>query len=150
MDTSKEYVLMCEKAEELQNLWKPAAWDYCYCYANDFEGTPGVIVLSGYETDMGIYGHSLNFKKYECKAKHIWLPKQDQLQEMMVKDVEFNVYEIYSEIDDWLSEITGDSYAYIHYDKIPYSSKEQILLAFVMNETFNKQWNDAEWITITH
>ena len=30
MDTSKEFILMCEKAEEIQKLWKPQVGDIFY------------------------------------------------------------------------------------------------------------------------
>ena len=67
------------------------------------------------------------------------LERQDQLQEML-GDYYHCVAQIY-----WWKETTriGDYYGY---DYDTFSSMEQLWLAFVMKEKYNKVWNGDEWI----
>jgi len=150
MDTSETYIKMCEKAEEIQDGWDIADWDYCYC-----EKGERVVVLSGYETDGGFYGHGVETDFWEegkpnkiiCNEDsdvHIWLPRQDQLQEM-VGDWEKQI-EI---LDDWLGNAYDPpSFKGNYWCINNLTSMEQLWLAFVMKEKYNKVWNGEEWITI--
>ena len=85
MDTTPEYIKMCEKAKEIQESHHWIDWDYLFCP----EDGGKVVVISGYDTDSGAYGHSVdsdgNFEQLlNCREeKHIWLPCQDQLQAMI-------------------------------------------------------------------
>jgi hypothetical protein len=147
MDTSEEYVKMCEKAVEIQSSWKPKEWDYIYCPEE------GVVVISGYETDMGQYGHGIaafndnDAISYPCYnyvgdeavvPKHIWLPRQDQLQAMFpelntpyLKMINiFNFYEFNSPEHEWMID----------------ASMEQLWLAFVMKDKFSKEWDGTDWV----
>ena len=104
MDTSETYIKMCEKAGEIQGEWKMSEWDYAYCRGcaaaikeSPWKDESAVIVLSGYETDGGYYGHEAE-PGVECSCpvsngafrhgdrvfrdEHFWLPRQDQLQGM--------------------------------------------------------------------
>ena len=72
----------------------------------------------------------------------IWLPTQSQLQEM-VEDEETKSYAItllykfhrfYNTKGDYPSGLV-------------FTSMEQLWLAFVMKEKYNKTWNGSEWIT---
>ena len=103
MDTSKEYVLMCEKAEEIQKIRKHGEADY--------------------------YGDTLD--GHRC-----WLPRQDQLQEMIIS---FGHGHQNSGI---LIGVSSFSYKY-RYDN---GSMEQLWLAFVMKEKYQKTWNGKEWV----
>lgn len=67
MDKSKEFILMCEKAEEIQNLWSPTVGDYHTCYKWKEVHT----VEFDYESDE---------PKIVGIRPYIWLPRQDQLQ----------------------------------------------------------------------
>jgi len=120
MDTSKYYILMCGKAKEIQELrreWK--------------------------EGDIFSRGH-IDFNKicyvscdaltswYIRRNDDIWLPRQDQLQEMINK----NNFEAYKEFELW----------YLNADIKQFTSLEQLWLAFVMKEKNNKLWNRKKWI----
>ena len=59
MDTTETYIRMCESSP-LQELWVPTAWDYIYCRYEK-----NIVVLSGYPTDSGFYGHGID-KGDEC------------------------------------------------------------------------------------
>jgi hypothetical protein len=67
------------------------------------------------------------------KDPGIWLPRQDQLQEMVGEKIENN----YSITKRFLRFIPGN----------PESSMEQLWLAFVMKEKFNKTWDGENWVS---
>ena len=146
MDTSKEYVKMCEGAEEVQEEWIIRDWDYCYCKD---EGK--VVVLSGYTTDAGYYGHESNEHNYgtskivssddcntEDKEGHIWIPRQDQLQEMLLRPPNTAFPDIPTLLRLFIVFVV------INYPM--YESMEQLWLAFVMREKFNKSWDGEKWL----
>ncbi len=65
----------------------------------------------------------------------IWLPRQDQLQEMARLCVGgSNIYGRLRQITEFQM-------------KTPHQTMEQLWLAFVMKEKFNKTWNGSEWIS---
>lgn len=71
----------------------------------------------------------------------VWLPRQDQLQKMVKYSVWFEtLYRFYDwlqskeKIHNWDSQCTK------------FNSFEQLWLAFVMKEKFNKTWNGVDWI----
>ena len=151
MDDSKQYIEMCEKAVEIQQLrgrLKWEAWDYVY--ASD-DGDPEVLVVSGYCTDSGFYGLEAGSEEWpedECVPKGaIWLPRQDQLQEMVgVKTVgEFENFASGNYMMGW-----DDGSAWLRLDgyRCDYDSYslEQFWLCVVMKEKYNKVWNGEDWV----
>ena len=72
-------------------------------------------------------------------AESIWLPRQDQLQEMVGSDMG-ELYHIF-----WKNMSVVSSY-----ERTPYTDKctsmEQLWLAFVMKEKYNKTWDGDKWI----
>ena len=151
MDISETYIKMCEKAEEIQKLaddcwdefsigcWYSSnhvrckghfedwhmAYKYCPVCAKELEITP-------------LYSVCLRFQGDD----NIWLPRQDQLQEMV-------------DIDDWITALSR--FAIFAFggkrviNGIPHSvfTMEQLWLAFVMKEKYNKVWNGNEWVKET-
>ena len=114
MDTSEQYIKMCEKAEEIQNC-EEASKQYRY---------PRNIYLG-----KGDYGYA-DFYQYK-HSENIWLPRQDQLQEM-VGSFEHCCMRIVQYWDD----DTGFEYC---------TSMEQLWLAFVMKEKYGKVWSGDKW-----
>lgn len=128
MDTSKEYINQCEKAEEIQKLWEHRTGDVC---SPKFSNS--IVWIVGFNTGFS-----------ELKEKNIiWLPRQDQLQ-AMTKDIHPKF-----EVLDWL--FTIEKWGHEHFEKIFNSphpqSMEQLWLAYVMFERYSKQWNGKDWIT---
>ena len=125
MDASKERILMCEKAEEIQKEWSPQNGDFFFT---------NKVYVWGY---------------YECK-KGIWLPRQDQLQEMMKENnieklhMKFNSF-LYQEYNK-LRLMKGQSTCSDITPFIIFTTMEQLWLAFVMKEKYNKIWNGKDWI----
>lgn len=151
MDITKQYIKMCEKAEEIQSSYfggreiisreNPimANWvdnfesgDFIFCRKNK-----RVVVLYFNEH------HGNPPEKYTNKKWAIWLPRQDQLQEMVFdKDTPYNTI-IQRFMYDWLKQTNYEGFTATFYVK----SMEQLWLAFVMKKRFNKIWNGEDWIT---
>ena len=138
MDISLEYVKMCEKAFEIQGLKR--------CRENaDF--------FAYKATKNGRIERVCNL---DCNGDHIfvfkhkiWLPRQDQLQEM----VRINSLEDFLKIirlnptGNWEIDKKEFDTRYIDTgDYIWTKSFEQLWLAFVMKEKFNKRWNGEDWV----
>jgi hypothetical protein len=126
MDTSHEYTKMCEKAEEIQkdkkNLW---LGDF-YFDINDLN-------------DVQILDISA------LTGGFVWLPRQDQLQEMSRHHKEgwFDTREsnnLCIFFEWWRSNMVkfGDDV-----------TMEQLWLSFVMETKFNKEWVNKEWKLIS-
>lgn len=148
MDTV--FIKMMEKAEEIQKGHKWQAWDYCHC-----EITKKVVVVSGYETDAGCYGHEIPSYPFEDRGiigtwvehggcdgegKHIWLPTQAQLQEMVRGD---NTVDL---MVDRFFEYFTLNWSCLSSFWWKESSFEQLWLAFVMKEKYQKIWDGNDWI----
>ena len=114
MDTSETYIKMCEKAVEIQEIWKSEVIkpDDRSFWIDDFN-----------------------------KQKSIWLPRQDQLQEMMRPTPERG-----EKISPY-----GLSWSFYRFiDQLPPlkrgNSFEQLWLAYVMKWEHHKVWNGKDWV----
>lgn len=66
-----------------------------------------------------------------------WLPRQDQLQDMLnIDKLGFNL----------ISQFVSFSKGHIRRNKGLVWTMEQLWLAFVMSEKFSKKWNGKEWV----
>lgn len=135
MDTEKEYIKMCEKAEEIQKkVWR--AKDGDYCVGNDYEkwDAPLVHALSDDEELLGFKKNIQRIKKYVTDNGLIWLPRQDQLQNM-----------VYSSLSSWQLVQTFWNWLWTKESASTKLSMEQLWLAFVMREKHGKIWTGEEW-----
>jgi len=84
---------------------------------------------------------------YNPECSIIWLPRQDQLQDMVdnmrtQEHLHFLGY-VYKKMHKYDVGLLDDNKSpYFHYFK----SMEQLWLAFVMKEKFNKTWKGEEWV----
>lgn len=126
MDTSKEYIKMCQKAEEIQDNWILTDGDYIFY--------PDNLVRIWLSSDDSTYP--------SMTADVIWLPRQDQLYELHTPydSKEYSAYGIGRLFGIWLFHNKN----YTH--KQIFNSIEQHLLAFVMHDVFRKIWNGNSWI----
>ena len=157
MDTSQKFIKMCEKATEIQKEWDPTVGDYVWRKYTIFgeeidrkiwpkkEQSEEIIILH-YKSSVNGYFHAVdsttgqvrifNSQKEIEKITCIFLPRQDQLQEMI----------------DW----SGFSYIVsmqcykidAFYRTLNYfpDSMEQLWLAFVMHKKHGKRWDGEKWI----
>ena len=121
MDTGEDYIKMCEKAVEIYTGKIP---DYSfYIKFGDFDDIK--IKLPNENIGNGI----------------TWLPRQDQLQGMVTGNKVFPKLRKFNKFVD-----SGESFTMSEYlkDKV---SMEQLWLAFVMKEKYQKTWNGKDWET---
>jgi hypothetical protein len=161
MDLSINYINMCQKAIEIQNLWEPRGGDF---YLHDYRGFTGtgvdfekqawgdkdetwnkVEILCYQPADAKQFWISTEGKKsIILSAKDLvkehskWLPRQDQLQEMMSNSSDSYVAAI---VDNLFAFTMGvsDSDNYIP------ETMEQLWLVYIMSERYDKIWNGADW-----
>ncbi len=142
MDYAKEYIKMCEKAVEIQKLWKVKEGDYAYIVEREYNNdlNEPVIITEISRAQEIIHFSALGLKNdygasWFYPERNIWLPKQDQLQEMVI-DKKMNGWGAASEIagkfHKWM-KIYCDIYTWDW-------SMEQLWLVFVMLKKFNKVW----------
>jgi len=154
MDTSKEYIAMAD-CPEIQEMWKPISGDiFMFVYGkNMYKGVvtkPEKNIIqkcSAYYQKLP-HKREKEFGKVTYKMETIWLPRQDQLQEMILDDEQYesssiklklSAYGLINKFGLW----TKDNLEYIN--GLLYSM-EQLWLAFVMKEKYNKIWNGSEWL----
>jgi len=116
---TENYIKMCEQAEEIQKLWKPVDWDR-FIFKNDKTVGLGC-------------GH---IKSY-MKVWYIWLPTQEQFQEMMTKQgyFRFTLIELFYHFANDIFK-TNSSQKF---------SMNELWLAFVMKEKYHKIWTGEKW-----
>lgn len=118
-----EYIKMCD-CPEIQDNWKPEE-DDLYIYVRFLP------------LDKSIYLYNTRKLSPEEIKEATWLPRQDQLQEMI--DGDFNI-------------TFGNFYRFASAEKedndevLKYESYEQLWLAFVMKEKHDKTWHKDEWV----
>jgi len=125
------YILMCERAKEIQKDWKPKRGDF----------TNGNLIVkdspNGYECIFELEEYAYPFHK----DNSIYLPRQDQLQDM-VNDIllrKIQRFYMFARSLEFDGNVTKYSFSF--------NSIEQLWLAFVMKERFGKVWNNNSWIS---
>lgn len=126
MDTSSEYIEMCRKATEIQELWKPKKGDWF------LPGENMNIRLCIRDGGLLDQLNSLWMKKDST-----WLLRQDQLQGMIKKSnkpviIQLHFFKtwVYGQHEDYIQIL---------------STWEQLWFAFVMHEKYNKKWDGKKW-----
>jgi len=134
MDTSEHYIKMCEKAEEIQEIWHSTLDDdgheFVYCREHN--------ALREYAD-----GGYLWCPQTRCESRYdVWLPRQDQLQEMVNPQHMHGIisFLMVRHFVDWFLNSTK-----LHHPGYLFTSMEQLWLAFVMKEKHNKTWNSEDW-----
>lgn len=125
MDASETYMQMCEKAEEIQNIRKGFS-----------SGALGEIWFK----NGGFQIH--NGRRY-VGIEAIWLPRQDQLQEILAG--KHCIHDMILYFLDFVSENAGCCNNEHGYDG-QFDTLEQLWLAFVMQEKYQKQWDSDKWV----
>ncbi len=132
---SKQYTNMCD-CPEIQNGWKPKRNDnYILGSARPGDKHFAVITLGCCWEKCEGCNVEVNMLRDEC----IWLPRQDQLQDMVEGHTAWNLSNLFVA---W----TNHTDAYKHIDIMNEFSMEQLWLAFVMWELHKKKWDGDKWI----
>ena len=120
------FIKMCEKAKEIQKLWKPRMGDWCA----DPDHDEGVLASIG----------SLTATKRWDK----WLPTQEQLIEILNTMNGFWQLTHREYQEDKIYILTHFAY----YQKSEYINKEikTVFLQMIMKEKYNKTWTGEKWV----
>lgn len=147
MDASKQYILMCRTAQEIQECWEPKHGDHYFGTPsghslNDERFYEVCIALDG--DSEGLHFHIEPWYIQQNKKEFIFLPRQDQLQEMVIKN---NTIPKYIELQYRFNKfiIDMDGYNQHSMPKMPVDSLEQLWLSFAMYELYNKIFDGKEW-----
>lgn len=127
MDKSSYYIKMCESAEVIQTKWKPDFGDF-FVSMSSGQTSACLSLVSELEKKVS----------YLKTIKAVWLPRQDQLQEMLIEKyaTPWDLAIAFSNV------LMADNASY--FDK--FDSMEKLWLAFIMLEKSKKTWKDGEWI----
>jgi len=130
MDTSKEYIKMCD-CPEIQDEWKIKIGDN---YWDDEEYQ--IVWHEGMESKEQIKGR---IEAYKSDLEPKWLPRQDQIQEMIYENLA-RADAIVHDLNKWREE----NYDY----QLQFITMEQFQLAFYIHEKHSKIWSSKEekWI----
>lgn len=142
MDESKQFINMCEKAVEIQKL-APLRLGEWYAYLRPIKGSHychnNIIVDVIREDECGEPSHF-----YVDDIERCWLPDQAQLQEMLGEQSFCEDENGYIGVLALLDKFAEDAHGVVGFSSI--YSMEQLWLAFVMEEKYNKSWNGKDWI----
>ena len=122
MDTSEKYVKMCERAVEIQKEWNPLPGDLVFSNRGGIHALEAATIAMAELTPFGQ-------NKARIKADMVWLPTQDQLQEM---------------VEETQTDCCQAIYHFFRTSKT--KTWEQLWLAFVMKEKYGKMWNGNDWV----
>lgn len=163
MDTSEVFTKMCAKATEIQalrprpddeNPYTPKQFDRDYVSHFYLPKEKRVEILK-WDNDEK---HPIIGGYNDDEEGAIWLPHQDQLQEMVYPHPNWNpdaIHECYQKPLSLLAWIYEFAYYRDNHTQKPEiikllnnydASMEQLWLAFVMKEKYNKVWNGEDWV----
>lgn len=139
MDTSKEYINMCKEAKEIQKDLFHNIPIYSFCYLIDAK-------------QIKILGSNFLGRNIKDYMNVIWLPRQDQLQDMLLANNKNKIHLLQSFYMN-LMEIKMNEHIETHqlqkwvFDQVDYlnTTIEQLWLIFTMKENYNKIWKDKKW-----
>ena len=132
MDTSKEYIKMCN-CEEIQKQRESLEGDF---YSPQSDGRICVVGILKYAEDI---------------INSIWLPRQDQLQEMIdwAYTLDFITHKMNIEKGKTHAVVyfTGEQELnfVIRHTNFIADSFEKVLLRIIMRKIHNKIWDDNKW-----
>lgn len=133
MDLSNGFILMCFKAKEIQELWKPEYEDY----------TISRLWVESTISDEEELGNSVSICE-GAYSNEIWIPRQDQLQDMI--NNKNNLSFIFEWIGDNLKAAVLIKDKKLNLIDIESDSFEKCWIIFVMKNEFNKTWDGNNWI----
>lgn len=127
MDKSSTYIKMCESAKVIQKQWKPEFGDFFVSKSLNLT-SPCELIVSDLEKKAS----------YLRTIKAVWLPRQDQLQEMVI-DKYATPWDLAIAFSNALM---NDKTSYFD----DFDSMEKLWLVFIMLEKYKKRWREGAWV----
>jgi len=150
MDFTNRYAMMCQKATEIQEHWVPKPCDFIIDH-EDVKGGFGFCSPAASITQVvDSYIGAPDSEDYKHESEHLkknsfWLPRQGQLQKIIEPD-DSKVHSIITKV------IKSQYYDFSKkaHDAAPmiFYSMEQLWLAYVIKERYNKTWNEEDWVPV--
>jgi hypothetical protein len=131
MDTSEKYIRMCSLAKEIQRKWVFQSGDFVY---NPIFEKVEVLLCPG--------DNSINY---------IWLPRQDQLQEICIEfymqNLRISKFEAFLKFLEWYSGRLRYTFEHgLKYGNAFIDSGEELLLSRAMIMMHWKKWDGENWV----
>jgi hypothetical protein len=145
MDTTKEYIEMLKKATEIQELWVPAKGDIALV-EDKIRIFKGISSVKRYIFDYKEFNDPFFDSRtiaVDYLSTCVWIPRQDQLQEMVLDN--WDIGSLISAFNDFCHNKNDMGFGYPKPTCNYFKSYEQLWLAFVMKELFNKTWTGTDW-----
>lgn len=133
IDKTPKYIKMCEEAKKIQykHVYNEGDW-FCWqgnvvCLGHYVPIGENIVTAGGYDYDFQDIDYTT------C----VWLPTQGQLQKIIFTDESTSV-----------RQMIRPFYTFIQYYRLFCPSMEQLWLSYVMNEKYDKIWDDKKekWI----
>ena len=159
MDISPEYVKMCGEAKEVQEAHTPARGDLWKCACRSCTERSHIWMIERSVIDhlegkdlsdfIEYYQECVRWEEFGFPAfwrdkeagdwnAYIWLPRQDQLQEMVFESGGSTPWlALFSDFVDFIFSKTNRG--------LFTGTPDQLWLAFVMHEKHNKIWDGKTW-----
>jgi hypothetical protein len=133
---------MCQKAKEIQEQWDLDDGSNYVAIIHD--GYAMTDVSLGYITN----SETKILKAHDQGEGRVWLPRQDQLQDMLMDDSKDYGHIVHLFVE-YLCDTT-DYHGGIRFADVDiygdFTSFEQLWLAFLMDEKYSKYWNGKDWV----
>ena len=128
---------MCERAKEIQAS-RAAWWDDGDFFYHELRVKEAGGYSGGSFVECNRGEASTFHEEYYGKSKRwVWLPRQDQLQEMAWDpSVDGSWWKLAREFGQWAADMSG----------LTNRSLEQLWLLFVMERKFQKRWDGCDWV----
>ena len=120
MDTSDEYIIMCDLSQEIQNAWCLHDGDVLYSHK---QKTWWIWLVTDDTVTPPL-------------ETAIWLPQQDQLQDMLSGTYHDNLRTMYYVLSEMGTDTKFNNF----------KSFEQLWFGIVMYDIYGKCWNGKNWI----
>lgn len=134
---TKDYINQCEKAKEIQEACK-------------YEGGEIFLNVAG-EIEIMPFNLIEKMKKWYKYYYHVWLPTQEQLQEIILPVLKKKYNKAWdlnkmARTANWVFRIFN---CFLNeHSRIYSNDMTELWLAFVMKKKYNKVWNEKKWTPI--
>jgi hypothetical protein len=136
---TKNYIKQCEQAEEIQKAWKPKTRDLIQRRQTVLKNKQ-IYLITNIDREIVFYINIKDGEESWChkdnfKDEFLYIPTQEQLQEMI-------------DLSGWHNILVALIYWYqdANIKEKDINSLNELWLAFVMHEKYNKIWTGKKWV----